>query len=75
MIISDLNYLEVIDESVEVIGGETLVPAYDFYALAEAGSAADAIGSISQTATVTETGAVAGLFSKSLSLSTSFAAN
>lgn len=74
MIISDLNHLEVIDEAVEVIGGDTLIPTYNFYALANAGSAADAIGSISQTSTVTETGAVAGLFSKSLSLSTSFAA-
>jgi hypothetical protein len=74
MIISDLNHLEVIDEAVEIIGGDMLVPTYDFYALADAGSAADAIGSISQTSTVTETGAVAGLFSSSLSLSSAFAA-
>ncbi len=75
MIICDLNHLEIIDEAVEIVGGETIIPTYDFFALAEAGSVADAIGTISQTATITETGAVAGLFSKSLSLSTSFAAN
>lgn len=75
MIIRDLNHLEIIDETVKIVGGETIVPTYDFFAFAEAGSVADAIGTISQTATITETGAVAGLFSKSLSLSTSLAAN
>ena len=74
MIISDLNHLEVIDEAVEIMGGDTSLPTYDFFALANAGSVADAIGSISQTSTITQTGAVAGLFSKSLSLSSSFAA-
>lgn len=74
MIISDLNYLEVIAEKVEVVGGAIDLSMYNFYAQADAGSAAEAIGSISQTATVTETGAVAGLFSTSISLSSAIAA-
>lgn len=74
MIICDLNHLEIIAEEVEIIGGDTVLPVYNFYALANAGSAAEAIGAISQTTTATETGAVAGLFSKSLSLSSSFGA-
>lgn len=74
MIIADLNHLEVIAAEVEIVGGDTIAPSYQFLALADAASAADAIGAITKTITATETGSVAGLFSKSLSVSSSFAA-
>lgn len=75
MIIADLNHLEIIVEEVTVIGGESTSPTYQLLALADAASAAEAIGSITKTLTATQTGSVAGLFSKSLSVSSSFAAN
>lgn len=74
MIIADLNHLEVIEEKGQIVGGNVATPSLQF-ALAESASAADAIGYITKTMTASQTGAVAGLFSKSLSVSSSFAAN
>ena len=77
MIISDLNHLDVISEDVNLEGGNLDLLGYDggsIFAMAESAAAADAIGPISSSTTLTQVGAVAGLFSKSVSVSSAFAA-
>jgi len=76
MIISDLNHLDVISEEVNIEGGIDL-GSFDggsVFAMAESAASADAIGPISSTFTVAQTGTVAGLFSKSVAVSSSFSA-
>ncbi|MFP4101438.1 hypothetical protein [Coleofasciculus sp.] len=76
MIISDLNHLDVISEDVNLEGGFDLA-SFDgssVFAMAESAAAADAIGPISSSTTLTQVGTVAGLFSNSVSVSSAFAA-
>jgi len=76
MIISDLNHLDVISEDVNLEGGIDLA-LFDggtVFAMAESAATADAIGPISSSTTLTQVGAVAGLFSNSVSVSSAFAA-
>jgi len=76
MIISDLNHLDVISEDVNLEGGIDL-DLFDggtVFAMAESAATADAIGPISSSTTLTQVGAVAGLFSNSVSVSSAFAA-
>jgi len=78
MIISDLNHLDVISEDLNLEGGmldlDTLDSGDTVIAMAESAASADAIGSISSTFAVAQTGTVAGLFSKSVAVSSSFSA-
>jgi hypothetical protein len=74
MIISDLNYLEVVSEDVRCVEGSG-APLYIFPPIAQADSLAkaDALGYLTQTQTFTKTAGVAGLFSSSLAASSSYA--
>ncbi|MFP4413638.1 hypothetical protein [Coleofasciculus sp.] len=77
MIISDLNHLDVISEELNLEGGNLDLLNYDketILAMADSAASADAIGPISSTFTGTQTGTVAGLFSKSVAVSSSFSA-
>jgi hypothetical protein len=76
MIISDLNHLDVISEDLNLEGGIFDLSDYGgtVIAMAESAASADAIGPISSTLTMAQTGTVAGLFSKSVAISSSFSA-
>lgn len=69
MLINDLNHLEIVEDT-QISGGRRTISRKEPVAIAGADAFSDAIGSkFTKTSTYTETAAVAGAYSSSISSS------